>query len=161
MFIKTIQLFRHVKYAEVVLLVTAFVALVGLAFTQVILRNAFDTSIIWADVAIRILVLWVTFLGAMVATQRNRHIKIDLIDQFLSPNQSRYLQTFGRLISAAIMFAASFYCLQMVILEYEFGTVAFANIPTWLCQSILPLGFFSMGVRFATQSYMYWRGVMS
>ncbi|MBA43962.1 MAG: hypothetical protein CMF62_08170 [Magnetococcales bacterium] len=157
---KLVRVLRYLKNIEEVLLVIAFVALVGLAFTQVILRNGFETSIIWADIAIRILVLWVTMLGAMVATQKKKHIKIDLAEQFLSPKQYRYVRGFGRFFAAAMMLIAAYYCLQMTMLEYEFGTIAFANVPTWVCQSILPIGFFSMGVQFATQGYMYLRGLL-
>lgn len=157
---KLVRVLRYLKNIEEVLLVIAFVALVGLAFTQVILRNGFDTSIIWADIAIRILVLWVTMLGAMVATQKKKHIKIDLAEQFLSPKQYRYVRGFGRFFAAAMMLIAAYYCLQMTMLEYEFGTIAFANVPTWICQSILPIGFFSMGIQFATQGYMYLRGLL-
>ena len=157
---KLVRVLRYLKNIEEVLLVIAFVALVGLAFTQVILRNGFETSIIWADIAIRILVLWVTMLGAMVATQKKKHIKIDLAEQFLSPKQYRYVRGFGRFFAAAMMLIAAYYCLQMTMLEYEFGTIAFANVPTWICQSILPIGFFSMGIQFATQGYMYLRGLL-
>ena len=157
---KLVRVLRYLKNIEEVLLVIAFVALVGLAFTQVILRNGFETSIIWADIAIRILVLWVTMLGAMVATQKKKHIKIDLAEQFLTPKQYRYVRGFGRFFAAAMMLIAAYYCLQMTMLEYEFGTIAFANVPTWVCQSILPIGFFSMGVQFATQGYMYLRGLL-
>lgn len=157
---KLVRVLRYLKHIEEGLLVVAFVALVGLAFTQVILRNGFETSIIWADIAIRILVLWVTMLGAMVATQKKKHIKIDLAEQFLSPKQYRYVRGFGRFFAAAMMLIAAYYCLQMTMLEYEFGTIAFANVPTWVCQSILPIGFFSMGVQFATQGYMYLRGLL-
>lgn len=157
---KLVRVLRYLKNIEEVLLVIAFVALVGLAFTQVILRNGFETSIIWADIAIRILVLWVTMLGAMVATQKKKHIKIDLAEQFLSPKQYRYVRGFGRFFAAAMMLIAAYYCLQMTMLEYEFGTIAFANVPTWVCQSILPIGFFSMGIQFATQGYMYLRGLL-
>ena len=157
---KLVRVLRYLKNIEEVLLVIAFVALVGLAFTQVILRNGFETSIIWADIAIRILVLWVTMLGAMVALQKKKHIKIDLAEQFLSPKQYRYVRGFGRFFAAAMMLIAAYYCLQMTMLEYEFGTIAFANVPTWVCQSILPIGFFSMGVQFATQGYMYLRGLL-
>ena len=155
------RLLNTLKHAEEVLLVLAFVVLVGLAFTQVVLRNGFDTSIIWADVAIRILVLWVTMLGAMVATNRKKHIKIDLAERFFTPHQYRYVRGIGGLISAGLMFVLAYYCYEMVQLEYEFGTIAFAKVPTWVCQTILPIGFVSMGVQFLVHSYLYLRGCPS
>jgi len=32
--------------------------------------------------------------------------------------------------------------------EYEDGTIAFADVPVWLCQSIMPIGFGVMALRF-------------
>lgn len=152
-----LRFLKSLRHIEEVLLVAAFLALVGLAFLQVILRNVFDDSIIWADVAIRILVLWVTMLGAMVATQKKKHIKIDLTEKLFTPRQYRFVRGIGRLFAAGVMFVVSYYCYEMVMLEYEFGTVAFASVPTWVCQSILPIGFASMGVQFMAQSYLYLR----
>ena len=152
---------RFLKRFEEALLVGAFILLVGLAFAQVILRNGFDTSIIWADVAIRILVLWVTMLGAMVATQQKRHIKIDLAEPFCSAKHYRYVRGVGRFFTAAVMLVVSYYCLEMVMLEYEFETIAFANVPSWVCQSILPVGFLSMGLQFLVQGVQYMRGSLS
>ena len=143
---------------EEALLVLAFVGLVGLAFLQVVLRNGFGTSLIWADVAVRILVLWVTMLGAMVATQRKKHIKIDLAERLFTPQHYHYIRGGGLFVASGLMLVVAYYCLEMVRLEYEFGTIAFATIPTWVCQSILPIGFFSIGIRFFVQSCLYLRG---
>lgn len=56
-----------------------------LALVQILARNLFDSGIAEADTLTRYLVLYVTFFGATLAVERNRHIKIDVCCSFLSP----------------------------------------------------------------------------
>ena len=43
----------------------------------------FDGGVYWGDSAVRVMVLWVTMLGAMVASRDDSHIRIDLVGRFL------------------------------------------------------------------------------
>jgi TRAP-type C4-dicarboxylate transport system permease small subunit len=52
--------------------------LLCLALAQILARNLFDTGFAHADSLTRYLVLYVTFFGAAVAVDRQRHIKIDV-----------------------------------------------------------------------------------
>ena len=56
-----------------------------LALLQILARNLFDAGLAAADTLTRYLVLYVTFFGAAVAVQRDRHIKIDIACALLSP----------------------------------------------------------------------------
>lgn len=58
--------------------------LLVLALVQIVARNAFDAGISQADALTRYLVLYVTFFGAALAADRNRHIKIDIACTALS-----------------------------------------------------------------------------
>ena len=57
--------------------------MIGMAAGQVLLRNFFDGGVYWGDSAVRVMVLWVTMLGAMVASRDDSHIRIDLVGRFL------------------------------------------------------------------------------
>ena len=59
--------------------------IIFLALLQILLRNAFGFGFLWAESVLKILVLWIALLGAMVATREDHHIKIDLLERFLSP----------------------------------------------------------------------------
>lgn len=65
--------------------------LLVLALLQILARNLFDAGIAEADTLTRYLVLYVTFFGAAVAVQRDRHIKIDVCCTLLSPATLRKL----------------------------------------------------------------------
>ena len=87
-------------------------------------------------------------LGAMVATRESNHISIDVMSRFFDPRIGRWLIFGTSLFSAVICFAVAYYAVEFVQYEYEDKTIAFAKVPTWLCQSIIPFGFFVMSIRF-------------
>jgi len=58
-------------------LILALASMLVMALAQIVLRNFFDTGLLWAEPFLRILVLWVAMLGGMVATREGRHIAID------------------------------------------------------------------------------------
>ncbi|RMG30361.1 MAG: TRAP transporter small permease [Gammaproteobacteria bacterium] len=61
----------------------ALLLLVGLVMGQIVARNFFDTGIPGADVLSRHLLLYILFFGAALATDADRHIRIDLLTAWL------------------------------------------------------------------------------
>lgn len=76
--------------------------LLALIFGQVLARDLFDSSIPAADILSRYLVLYVTFFGAALAIESQRHIRLDVITIFMRPESSRLLKPLLYLISAAL-----------------------------------------------------------
>jgi TRAP-type C4-dicarboxylate transport system permease small subunit len=54
---------------EDVILVILLSTMIGMAAFQILFRNLFDAGIVWGDILVRILVLWLGLVGAMVATR--------------------------------------------------------------------------------------------
>ncbi len=54
-------------------------ALVGVVFTQVVLRYAFSSGFNWAEEASRYLFLWLVFLGIALGVKRKSHIAVTMI----------------------------------------------------------------------------------
>lgn len=141
---------RWLHRLEDSLLIVSLMSMLLMALAQIVLRNFFDAGFLWAESFLRILVLWVAMLGAMVATRERNHINIDLLSRLLKPSLFRPINALARLFAAVICFVAAWYCVEYITYEYEDGTIAFASVPVWVCQSILPIGFAIMGVRFLT-----------
>ncbi len=76
--------------------------LLCLAVIQILARNLFDTGIADADTLTRYLVLYITFFGAAVAVDRDRHIKIDICCTLLSPPTLRKLYRPMRALAAVV-----------------------------------------------------------
>lgn len=135
-------------------LLTALVGvLILLAGAQILARMLFDTGFLWADGLLRNLVVWIAMFGAMAAAREGKHLAVDLLPHL----RDGWLRRLGGLLAqgfaAAICAALAWYSLQLVQLEREGGALAFANVPTWAVQTILPAGFAVMALRFA------WRAV--
>lgn len=86
---------------ESVIAIAGLVLMLALSLTEIILRNAFHTSIPGANVLTRYLVLWVSFIGAVLAV-RERHIKIEVIAIWLPEIWHRRLERPIFLFSAVV-----------------------------------------------------------
>ena len=130
------------------LLVFLMLCMLCLAVLQIVLRLVFHAGIAWADGFGRILVLWVGLLGAVSAARGDRHIRIDILCRYLSGRLRNGVRIFSQLAAAAVCGGTAWYGWQFIRAEADFGTVAFASVPAWICQLIIPFGFLVMTVRY-------------
>ena len=133
---------------EDALLVAILAAMILVAAWQVIARNFFDTGLLWGDALVRVLVLWVAMLGAMVASRKDDHIRIDLVSRFVGEAWRRRLQRFACAFAGAVLAVFAWHSFRFVHFEYQDGVIAFAAVPAWVCESILPLGAGLMSLRY-------------
>lgn len=153
------RLLRLIHVLEDGLLILTLGAMILLALLQIALRNFFDTGFEWSDALLRVLVLWLGLLGAIAATRQNRHISIDLISRLL-PRAGRVITgLLSNLFSAAVCALISYHATRFVIMEYEDGITAFADVPAWVLESIIPLGFGLMALRFLANLGAVFKGV--
>jgi len=87
---------------EVLLAAASLLLLLLLALIQIIARNGFDTGIAQADSLTRHLVLYVTFFGAALAIDRERHIKIDIASTLLSEKTRALLYRPLQILAAVV-----------------------------------------------------------
>lgn len=130
-------------------LVSILATMVVLAVTQIFYRNVFGAGIIWIDPMLRVLVLWVAIAGAVVATRTDNHIRIDFFTKYFSKKVCKCMQ---RLVYAFCVFICgtiSWHAVSFVQMDYEFETIAFANVPAWITELVIPIGFFLIAVRYA------------
>lgn len=148
MFIDLKRPVRALHFIEDTALVGSLLTMMAVAVIQIGLRNFFDSGIYWADSFIRILVLWVALLGAMVATREKNHISIDVLSRYLPEQLNRHVNAIVGVFASSVCAVISWYSLEFVLLEAEDPTIAFAQIPHWVCELILPFAFAVMSLRF-------------
>jgi TRAP-type C4-dicarboxylate transport system permease small subunit len=141
-----------VLFVERSLVVTLVVIMVLLAFVQVVLRNYFSMGILWADPLLRHMVLWVGFLGASLATHREKHISIDLITRFVSVRATNLIRILTNLFACIISFVLARAGWTFLKAEMESQTtlltIGTAELPAWWFQLIIPVGFGLISFRF-------------
>jgi TRAP-type C4-dicarboxylate transport system permease small subunit len=141
---------------ETGILVLALSVMIFMSFLQVILRNFFSSGIIWADTFLRHLVLWVTFLGASLATRENRHINIDIFSRLLSPAARRPVQFITNLFASGIAVLLARAAYVFVRDEKAFGSTTFLNLPLWIVVTIIAIGFVLIAFRFILKAILAW-----
>lgn len=134
--------------AEDALLVVLLALMIGLAGTQIVLRNVFDAAIGWGDPLLRVTVMWVGLLGAMVATREDNHIAIDLVTRYVSGRAGRASRAVAALFTSGVCALLAWHGARFVLLDWDAGTSAFAGVPAWACELIVPVGFGVMALRF-------------
>jgi len=137
---------------ENIVIIILLTVMVLLAFTQVILRNFFSTGLLWGDIFLRHLVLWVGFIGASLATREGKHINIEILTRFISKSKQPYFRIFIDVVTACVCFILAKAGFNFLSYEIEAGTILFLNIPAWIFQLIIPVGFALIGFRFILQA---------
>ena len=133
---------------EDAILVSLLTAMLVLAVAQILGRNFLQAGILWGDILVRVMVLWVGLVGAMVAARRNQHISIDIVSRLLPPRVKKAVNAVLNLCAAVVCGIVAYYSLRLVRLEYLDGAVAFGAVPTWALESIIPLSFGAMALRY-------------
>ena len=148
-----IEILRRIEDWLLAILVLILVVLAG---GQIVLRDFFHTGISWADPLMRQLVLWTGMLGALAAVRDEKHIALDVLQRFLSPLVQKIARmlTFG--FAAAICAALAWYSYVMLGVDYASATPssAFASLPAWIPETILPTAFGLMALRFVLRAFM-------
>ena len=100
----------------------------------------------------RHLVLWVGFIGASLATRDEKHINIDVFSRLTSEKLKPYIRTVVELFTIAVCIILAKAAYGFVALELEDNTTVFtvweADIPAWIFQMIIPIGFALIAFRF-------------
>ncbi len=133
---------------EDLLIVLVVMLMVGLAVVQIGLRNFAGTSLIWVEPFLQNAVLWIGLLGAMIASRRDEHIRIDLASTLLPERWLPWLTGVVDLFTAAICALVAWHSVGFVLEERQYGAPGIGAVPSWLLQAVIPFGFTVMGLRY-------------
>lgn len=139
---------RCTAWLEDALLVVMLAAMILLGAAQILLRNVFDIGLVWGDPLLRALVLWVGLLGAVVASRTGNHITIDLLSRYLTPRWQAAARVVTDLFTVLVCAVVSYYSLSLVQMDREEGVMAFAGVPAWWVEAVIPAGFAIMALRY-------------
>jgi TRAP-type C4-dicarboxylate transport system permease small subunit len=143
------RLARFVGVVEDALLVVLLSAMIALAGTQIALRNLFHTGLLWADPGLRVMVLWVGMIGAMVASRLDKQISVDAVSRFLPDRWRAWVRVATDLFTSVVSVVVAWNAARLVLDDRAAGSTVFAAVPVWVCESILPIAFGVIAVRYA------------
>ena len=151
------RLLKATALIEDALLVVILTVMIGLATTQIILRNLFDGAILWADPMLRVSVLWVGMIGAMVATRSDKQISVDAVSRFLPTRMKARVRVVTDLFTAVVSGFVSWSALRLVLDDRAVGVTAVAFVPVWVCETILPVAFGVIALRYLLFSVQHFK----
>lgn len=142
---------------ERALLVVMLTAMIVLAFTQIILRDFFSTSFLWADPLLRHLVLWTGFFGAGIAAREERHIHLDFVNRLFSSRAAHVVRIFVSLFAAITCAFLTNAAWTFLLSEKDAGDELFnahgISFQTWWFQTIIPAGFVLLAIHFLIKMF--------
>ena len=125
-----------------VFLALAFIFAVVLNFTNVVGRYLFGMSLLGSDEVQVFIMVGMTFLGAVVVTRRNEHLRMDVLVRFMPAGLRLGLRAVEHLllvVLAGFVISQSYlYARQM----FRIGrTSDMSGIPMWIPHGSVVLGF--------------------
>lgn len=148
---------RLIHLIEDSLLISLLIGMIVLASGQIFLRNFFDIGFIWIDPLLRVMVMWTGLIGATVASRDNKHIRIDLIGRYLPRRTNLVLQIFVGLFVAFVCIVIGWSAGQWVWMDFKDAFPAFAGIPGWWLEIIIPIAFALIAIRYLAHSVIWTR----
>lgn len=93
------SLFKLISIAAQLLLLSAVIA----GFYQVFTRFVLSSPAEWTEAWTRSSIIWVVFLGLILAFRRGEMLKVDVLNTLLSPGARRYLRHLANTICAIFL----------------------------------------------------------
>lgn len=140
--------------AEDAVLLGLLMLMILTAAAQILLRNLFGSGLAWGDMLVRMLVLWIGLAGAMIASRNGSHIRIDLITRWLPEHLRKILNATVEFFTAVICSAVAWHSIRFIRMEYSDGGMAFASIPVWVCEAVIPFAFIVISIRYYILSFI-------
>ena len=119
-----------------------------LAVGQIVLREVFDTGIIWADELVRLIVLWLAMMGAVAACREDRHIRIDAITHVFPDRVIDVIRIGVDVFAAAVCGVIAWNAYRYLQIEIEYADTVLVDTPAWIAHVVVPVSFAVMSYRF-------------
>ncbi len=132
-----------------ILLILCLFVMIALVFYQVIMRNFFNTGLVWGEIAARNLVIWIAFLGASLATRSRQHISVDFLTKLLPHKPKELVRFLFDGLACVVTFFLASAAYKFVLEEKTMGRELIGNVPTWIIESIIPFGFALISFQYA------------
>lgn len=103
----------------------SFGSMTVLIFMQVIFRYVFKESLSWSEELARYLFIWLTFIGASIATREKTHINVAMfIDNIKSAKTKKIFVIFANLLSMAFLGVLTYYGFSIATQILQFKQVS-------------------------------------
>jgi tripartite ATP-independent transporter DctM subunit len=103
-------------------------------------------------------VLWLAFLGGLVATREHRHLSLSTAELFGEGAVRRFGRVLAAAVSAATVGILTYAAVGLVLANREEGRTLMGGVPVWLLELVMPVALGFMTLRFAASASSGWLG---
>jgi TRAP-type C4-dicarboxylate transport system permease small subunit len=120
---------------------------VAINIANVIARYVLHAPLIWAEEILTFILTWSVFMGIILVSGKQEHLKMDLV-------AATFPEKFTRLMSLVIEIVTVIVCAVMVVastkvlialVSYDQRSIV-AEVPMVIPHAAVPLGFFAIGI---------------
>jgi TRAP-type C4-dicarboxylate transport system permease small subunit len=118
---------------------TAFLCVILLTIAQVFFRFALDAPLIWSEELSRLLIVWITFIGAAVVCWDGRHLNVDVGFELLPLSLKRGVRIFNALVACIFLGMLVSPTLRLVKIE-NFSELGALELPSGIVRLPVAIG---------------------
>lgn len=136
------QLMSFMAQVEEKALSLLLLVMIILSCSLILLRmSGTSGGMLWADQLLRYLVLWSGFLGAAMATSKDRHISLDVFGTFLPPGFKVWVLLLTHVFSAVVSVLLTWASFLFILSEKEYATAGLLGLSSYQWNLIFPISF--------------------
>lgn len=143
---------------EEYILVVFLIVLVMLVVMQVFFRFVINFSIGWSEELARYLLIWIAWIAASYAIQKNAHIRVEIVKDKFKNKAKQFVELLVLIISFGFsIFLAvegTHFVLSIKLTQQVSPSL---GIGMWIVYLAVPIGGTLMGIRFIQQIYYIFR----
>lgn len=133
---------------ENALAMTALALATAIAVGAVLLRFIFDIFLSWSEETIIYLVIYSTFLGAVITLRHNEHVSVDVLLIVLKGRVRRAVAVLGAALTAIYLLVVGIYAWLLLFEPFSTSTsTPSLKLPLWVVEAAVPIGFTLMFLR--------------
>ena len=139
---------RGLTRVENVLAAGTLALAVVIAFVAIALRALTGTFLFWSEEAIIYLIIYSTFLGAVITLREQEHVNVDIMAVFLGRGGKKAMAVLASVVTIAYLAVIGVFAWLLIFEPFSFSTVTPAlKLPLWVVELAVPIGFTLMFLR--------------
>ncbi len=152
---------KTVGRAVDVLAMAALLAMAFLPSVEAVTRLFRIQGVPGSGVIVQHMTLWITFLGAIIAARRGRLLALTKPVEIPEEAPGGLKYWFAKTVTITVTLLLAWASFQLVRVEATYPRDVLPGVPIWLIQSIMPLGFFLIGLEIfkASRKDLMWRAL--
>ncbi len=148
---------RAVRHLEHGFLVVALLAAMFLPLADT-LGRPFGLHVPAGADYLQQVVLWLAFLGGLVATREHRHLSLSTAELFGHGSVRRFGRVLAAAVSAATVGILTYAAIGLVLANRQEGRTLMGGVPVWVLELVMPAALGLMALRFAWAASRGWLG---